>query len=131
LKKQCTPGTERRVTRWEHEVVLEAMQAHLDHAPDMMRIRRQTVEHPFGTIKSWMGATHFLTRTLNRVATEMSLHVLAYNMKRTIKLLGAVALMKAIRMSPARRIHRTQFPCRSNARHHHDDASDQHDHQHV
>jgi hypothetical protein len=63
----------------------------------MMRIRRQTVEHPFGTIKSWMGATQFLTRTLNRVATEMSLHVLAYKMKRTIKLLGAVALMKAIR----------------------------------
>ena len=63
----------------------------------MMRIRRQTVEHPFGTIKAWMGATHFLTRTLGRVSTEMSLHVLAYNMKRVIKLLGSEAVMKAMR----------------------------------
>ncbi|MGF7000972.1 hypothetical protein P3T25_009365 [Paraburkholderia sp. GAS32] len=73
------------------------MQARLDHAPEMMRIRRQTVEHPFGTIKAWMGATHFLTRTIERVSTEMSLHVLAYNMKRVIKLLGSEALMKAMR----------------------------------
>jgi hypothetical protein len=63
----------------------------------MMRIRRQTVEHPFGTIKAWMGATHFLTRTIGRVSTEMSLHVLAYNMKRVIKLLGSEAVMKAMR----------------------------------
>ena len=63
----------------------------------MMRIRRQTVEHPFGTIKAWMGATHFLTRTIERVSTEMSLHVLAYNMKRVIKLLGSEAVMKAMR----------------------------------
>jgi len=63
----------------------------------MMRIRRQTVEHPFGTIKAWMGATHFLTRTIERVSTEMSLHVLAYNMKRMIKLLGSEAVMKAMR----------------------------------
>jgi hypothetical protein len=73
------------------------MQARLDHAPEMMRIRRQTVEHPFGTIKAWMGATHFLTRTIERVSTEMSLHVLAYNMKRVIKLLGPEAVMKAMR----------------------------------
>ena len=73
------------------------MQARLDHAPEMMRIRRQTVEHPFGTIKAWMGATHFLTRTIERVSTEMSLHVLAYNMKRMIKLLGSAAVMTAIR----------------------------------
>ena len=73
------------------------MQARLDHAPEMMRIRRQTVEHPFGTIKAWMGATHFLTRTIERVSTEMSLHVLAYNMKRMIKLLGSEAVMKAMR----------------------------------
>jgi len=73
------------------------MQARLDHAPEMMRIRRQTVEHPFGTIKAWMGATHFLTRTIGRVSTEMSLHVLAYNMKRVIKLLGPEAVMKAMR----------------------------------
>ncbi|OUL91702.1 transposase, partial [Paraburkholderia hospita] len=69
----------------------------LDQAPEMMRIRRQTVEHPFGTIKAWMGATHFLTRTIGRVSTEMSLHVLAYNMKRVIKLLGSEAVMKAMR----------------------------------
>src|ERR1700686_3692191 len=74
-----------RVTRWEHEELLEEMQVRLDLAPDMMRIRRQTVEHPFGTIKAWMGATHFLTRTIERVSTEMSLHVLAYNMKRVTK----------------------------------------------
>ena len=73
------------------------MQARLDHAPDMMRIRRQTVEHPFGTIKAWMGVTHFLTRTIERVSTEMSLHVLAYNMKRVIKILGSAALMNAMR----------------------------------
>ena len=73
------------------------MQARLDQAPEMMRIRRQTVEHPFGTIKAWMGATHFLTRTIGRVSTEMSLHVLAYNMKRVIKLLGSEAVMKAMR----------------------------------
>jgi len=97
LKAQCTTGKERRVKRWEHEAVLEAMQARLDNAPETMRIRRQTVEHPFGTIKSWMGATHFLTRTLARVSTEMSLHVLAYNVKRVMKLLGIGALIRAIK----------------------------------
>jgi transposase len=97
IKAQCTPGTERRVRRWEHEAVLEAMQTRLDNVPGMMRIRRQTVEHPFGTIKSWMGATHFLTRTLARVSTEMSLHVLAYNVKRVLKLLGIGALIRAIK----------------------------------
>lgn len=97
LKPQCTPSQNRRVTRWEHEAVLEAMQARLDHTPDAMRIRRQTVEHPFGTIKGWMGWTHFLTRTLARVRTEMSLHVLAYNMKRVMKILGTITLMQAMR----------------------------------
>lgn len=85
------------MARWEHEAVLDGMQARLDHAPEMMRIRRQTVEHPFGAIKAWMGATHFLTRTIGRVSTEMSLHVLAYNMKRVIKLLGSEAVMTAMR----------------------------------
>jgi hypothetical protein len=98
LKDKCTPSTERRVTRWENEGLLEDMQVRLDLAPDMMRIRRQTVEHPFGTIKAWMGATHFLTRTIERVSTEMSLHVLAYNMKRVIKLLGSETVMKAMRV---------------------------------
>lgn len=96
LKAQCTPSTERRVTRWEHEAVLDAMQARLDQASDSMRIRRQTVEHPFGTLKAWMGAAHFLTRTLDRVRTEMSLHVLAYNLKRVMKILGMEKLMGAL-----------------------------------
>jgi transposase len=97
IKDQCTPSTQRRVTRWEHEEVLEAMQTRLDHAPDMMRIRRQTAEHPFGTIKLWMGTAHFLMKTLDRVSTEMSLHVLAYNLKRVMNLLGTAALMDAMR----------------------------------
>jgi hypothetical protein len=59
LKAQCTTGTERRISRWEHEAVLERVQARLDRDPDRMRVRRQTAEHPFGTIKAWMGATHF------------------------------------------------------------------------
>ena len=72
------------------------MQARLEQAPESMKIRRQTVEHPFGTIKAWMGATHFLTRTLGRVSTEMSLHILAYNMKRVINIVGINRLMSAI-----------------------------------
>jgi len=97
MKAQCTTGKERRVRRWEHEAVIDAMQARLDADPEKMRVRRQTVEHPFGTIKLWMGWTHFLTKTLDRVSTEMSLHVLAYNIKRVIKILRAGALIKAIR----------------------------------
>jgi hypothetical protein len=97
IKAQCTPSTERRVTRWEHEEVLDAMQSRLDNAPDSMRIRRQTVEHPFGTLKAWMGATHFLTKQLKNVSTEMSLHVLAYNMKRVMNILGMPAMIETIR----------------------------------
>jgi len=97
MKAQCTTGKERRVKRWEHEAVVAAMQARLDRDPNKMRVRRQTVEHPFGTIKAWMGATHFLTKTLGRVSTEMSLHVLAYNLKRVMKILGTGALMDAMR----------------------------------
>ena len=97
IKAQCTTGKERRIKRWEHESVIDAMQQRLDQAPDAMRIRRQTVEHPFGTIKAWMGATHFLTRGLKRVSTEMSLQVLAYNLKRMISILGVHPLLKAIR----------------------------------
>jgi hypothetical protein len=96
MKAQCTSGRERRVTRWEHEAVLETAQARLDHSPDMMRIRRATVEHPFGTLKAWMGSTHFLTKTLDRVSTEMSLHVLAYNLKRVMNLVGTKPLIEAI-----------------------------------
>jgi transposase len=97
IKEKCTPSPQRRVTRWEDEAVLEAMQNRLDHFPDAMRIRRQTVEHPFGTIKLWMGSEHFLTKTLKRVATEMSLHVLAYNLKRVMQILGVDQLMQAMR----------------------------------
>jgi transposase len=97
IKAQCTTGPERRIKRWEHEEVLDAMQARLDAAPEKMQLRRQTVEHPFGTLKAWMGATHFLTKTLPRVSTEMSLHVLAYNMKRVMNLLGVGMLVEAMR----------------------------------
>jgi transposase len=96
IKAQCTPGKERRVTRWEHESVLEAMQNRLDANADAMRIRRQTVEHPFGTLKARMGSTHFLTKTKPRVATEMALHVLAYNLTRVINIMGSKAILKAI-----------------------------------
>jgi len=96
LKAQCTSGKERRMSRWEHESVLEEAQARLDRSPDAMRIRRSTVEHPFGTLKAWMGSTHFLTKTHDRVSTEMSLHVLAYNMKRMMNIMGTKPLMEAI-----------------------------------
>ena len=98
LKPQCTPSPYRRITRWEHEQVLDAMQRRLDRTPEASRIRRQTVEHPFGTLKSWMGSTHFLTKTLPRVRAEMSLHVLAYNLKRAMTIFGTqplIAFMKA------------------------------------
>ena len=87
---------QRRVAHWEHEEILEAMQERLDRAPETMRIRRQTVEHPFGMLKAWMGSTHFLTRTLDRVSAEMSLHVLVYNLKRVMKILGIKPLIQAM-----------------------------------
>ncbi len=96
IRSDCTTNKERRIRRWEHEGVLDAMQKRLDQVPQAMALRRQTVEHPFGTIKAWMGATHFLTRTLKRVSTEMSLQVLAYNMKRVIAIMGVESLMAAI-----------------------------------
>ncbi len=96
LKSKCTTARERRISRWEHEAVLERVQARLDRNPDKMRVRRQTVEHPFGTIKLWMGATHFQMKTLEHVGTEMALHVLAYNMKRVMKILGVGGLIEAI-----------------------------------
>ena len=99
IKDQCTTGKERRITRWQHEQVLEAVERRLDEHPDAMRVRRQTVEHPFGTIKCWMGATHFQTKTLKRVATEMALHVLAYNLKRVMNIIGIGPLIAA--MNPA------------------------------
>jgi hypothetical protein len=97
IKGQCTTSKERRITRWEHEAVIDAMQARMDRAPKIMRVRRATVEHPFGTLKAWMGATHFKLKTLEKVKTEMSLHVLAYNLKRVIQILGVKPLMEAMR----------------------------------
>ncbi|MGY2161231.1 IS1182 family transposase [Pseudomonas tolaasii] len=96
LKLQCTPSTERRVRRWEHEAILEEIQLRLSKAPEMMRVRKRTVEHLFGTLKQWMGATHFLSRKLAGVSAEMSLNVLAYNLKRVMKIIGANGLMKAL-----------------------------------
>jgi transposase len=97
LKHRCTTGTQRRITRWEHEHVLEAVQRRLDENPQAMRLRRETVEHPFGTMKARMGATHFLTKTLPRAATEMALSVLAYNLTRVMNIVGVQPLMAAIR----------------------------------
>ena len=96
LKERCTTSTERRVKRWEHEAVLEAMQARLKDTPEAMLIRKQTVEHPFGTLKAGMGATHFQLKTLDHVSTEMSVHVLAYNLKRVMKILGVGPLVQAM-----------------------------------
>jgi len=98
IKQSCTTGKERRVTRWEHENLLEAVQRRLDEHPEKMRQRRETVEHPFGTIKARMGATHFLMKTLPRVAAEMALHVLAYNLTRVMNIMGPGRLIAAIRI---------------------------------
>jgi len=96
MKAQCTPSKYRRISRWEHEDVLEAVQRRLDKRLDAMTLRRRTVEHVFGTLKHWMGSTHFLTRRLPNVSTEMSPHVLAYNLKRVISILGIAKTMKAM-----------------------------------
>jgi hypothetical protein len=94
LKSKCTTGVYRRISRWEHEEVLERAQARLDQHPEMMRLRRKTVEHPFGTIKGWAGPQHFKMKTLKHVNTEMSLHILAYNLKRLISLFGVPRLIE-------------------------------------
>ena len=98
IKDRCTTAEQRRITRWEHEHVLEAVQRRLDKNPSAMRQRRETVEHPFGTIKARMGATHFLMKTLPRVAGEMALHVLAYNLTRVMNLIGSKTLAAAIKV---------------------------------
>jgi transposase len=97
LKPQCTPAPIRRISRWEHEDVLEMVQARLDGAPEASRLRQRTIEHVFGTLKAWMGSTHFLTKTLPHVRTEMSLQVLAYNLRRAIKILRAATLIAEMR----------------------------------
>ena len=97
LKSKCTTGPERRIPRWEYEHLLDAVQQRLDEDPQAMRRRRETVEHPFGTLKMRMGATHFLMKTLPKVATEMALHVLAYNLTRVMNIVGIKPLIAAIR----------------------------------
>ncbi len=97
IKNRCTPSYNRIISRWEHEDVLERMQERLNHAPQASRWRRQVVEHVFATIKSWAGSAHLLTKTLPRVRTEIRLHVLAYNMKRAMQILGVQPLMQAMR----------------------------------
>lgn len=96
MKTPCTPGDYHRIARWEHERGLEAMQRRLDLQPEAMTLRRCTVEHLFGTLKYWMGSTRFLTRRLADVSTEMSLHVLAHNLKWVMRILGIARTMKAV-----------------------------------
>ena len=96
LKTRCTTSTQRVITRWEHEHLVEAVQRRLDENPHAMRQRRETVEHPFGTIKMRMGATHFLMKRLKNVKTEMALSVLAYNLTRVMNIIGIRPLMAAI-----------------------------------
>jgi len=97
IRNQCTTGVNRRIARWEHEHVLDELDKRMANEPERMGTRRSTVEHPFGTIKSWMGHTHFQMKTISRVATEMSLHVLAYNLRRVLTILGPEELARAIR----------------------------------
>jgi transposase len=97
IKSKCTTGKDRKISRWEHEHVVEAVQYRLDKHPEKMRQRRETVEHPFGTMKARMGATHFLMKTLPRVASEMALHVLAYNLTRVMNIMGIQPLIAAMR----------------------------------
>ncbi|MBB3182234.1 IS1182 family transposase [Variovorax sp. Sphag1AA] len=99
MKARCTPSDYRRISRWEHEDVLEAVQRRLDRQPDAMLTRKKTIEHVFGTLKHWMGWTHFLTRGIENVSTEFSLSVLAYNLKRVISILGIAKTMKAVRLA--------------------------------
>ena len=96
LKSSCTISNQRRVKRWENEAVLDQMQVNLESMPDAMKIRRCTIEHMFGTLKHWMGASHILMKTKAHVTTEISLHILAYNMKRVMNIMGSVAFMKAM-----------------------------------
>jgi transposase len=96
LQDKCTTSNERRIKRWEHEHVVEAVQTRLDKNPQAMRVRRETVEHPFATLKMRMGATHFLCKTLPKVATEMALNVLGYNLTRVMNIVGVTALVAAM-----------------------------------
>jgi len=101
IKVQCTPSPYRRISRWEHEAVVEAVQQRLERKTDAMKLRKRTVEHVFGTLKHWMGWTHFLTRGMDNVSTEMSLHVLSYNLRRVMNILGVNNLIQAMKLMRA------------------------------
>jgi Transposase DDE domain len=101
MKSECTPSQYRRISRWEYEPVLEDMQRRLDREPDAMTLRRRTVEYVFGTVKHRMGSAQFLTRGLEHVGTEMNLLVLAYNLKRVLRILGMAKTMMAMRLAGA------------------------------
>jgi hypothetical protein len=98
MKAQCTTSEYRRIRRWEHEAVMDKVQQRLDRMPHAMTVRKSTIEHVFGTLKHWMGWTHFLMRGIKNVATEMSLTVLAYNLKRVINILGFARTKQAMRL---------------------------------
>jgi transposase len=98
MKAQCTTSEYRRIRRWEHEEVMDKVQQRLDRMPHAMTVRKSTVEHVFGTLKHWMGWTHFLMRGIQNVATETSLNVLAYNFKRVLSILGFEQTKKAMRL---------------------------------
>tara|TARA_R110000744_G_scaffold138647_1_gene249457 strand:- start:2575 stop:3306 length:732 start_codon:yes stop_codon:yes gene_type:complete len=99
IRAQCTQSEKepRKMRRWIHEAEIDVIQARLDAIPETTVIRKQTVEHPFGTIKMWMGPTHFLMTRKKNVSTEMSLHVLAYNLKRMMSIVGIPTLIAAMR----------------------------------
>jgi len=98
MRNQCTTSKYRRIRRWEHEDVMDAVQQRLDQKPDAMKVRRRTIEHVFGTLKYWMGLTHFLMRGIQNASTEMGLNVLAYNFKRVLSILGFERTMKAMQL---------------------------------
>ena len=96
LQSKCTTSSVKRLKRWEHEHRLETAEAELKKNPDAMRQRKKLVEHPYGTIKHWMGSTHFLMKRLPNVQAEMSLHVLAYNLRRAINILGVPKIIEQL-----------------------------------
>jgi BMFP domain-containing protein YqiC len=96
MQTKCTTSNAKRIKRWEHEAVLDTAEVELKQQPDAMRQRKRMVEHPYGTIKHWMGSTHFLMKRLPNVQAEMSLHVLAYNLRRAINVLGVAKIMEQL-----------------------------------
>ena len=96
IRPRCTAGLFRTVSRLENEAVLDRMQARLAKRPDVLDRRRETVEHPFGTIKQWMNQGAFLMRGLEKVRAEFSLTALAYNLRRVLNIVGFAELMAAV-----------------------------------